>query len=105
VPDLFAALDRPPAVRGSATSQAAADSIAPLTGRLLLQVLAAFEAAGEAGLTDEEGMERTKLGGSTYRPRRVSLVEAGKVRDSGKTRPTLSGRRASVWIKTDLYPR
>lgn len=49
------------------------------------------------GLTDEEGTDQTRLSGSTYRPRRVELVREGRVRDSGRTRRTKSGRAAVVW--------
>jgi predicted ArsR family transcriptional regulator len=49
------------------------------------------------GLTDEEIQRSLKLNPSTERPRRIELVRAGKVRASGKTRKTASGRPAVVW--------
>jgi len=49
------------------------------------------------GRTDEEIQRMLKLNPSTQRPRRIELVQAGKVRDSGRTRKTKSGRAATVW--------
>jgi hypothetical protein len=50
------------------------------------------------GLTDEEIQRVLKIQPpGTARARRVGLVAAGKVRDSGRTRKTASGRDATVW--------
>ncbi len=49
------------------------------------------------GATDFEIQKASGLNPSTQRPRRIELVECGLVRDSGKTRPTPSGRKAVVW--------
>lgn len=87
-----------PAQRHSETSVAAAESIRPDANRLRAVVLDAIRRAGADGLTDEEGIAATGLSPSTYRPRRVECVQAGKVIDSGKTRKTASGRNAVVWI-------
>lgn len=83
----------------SPTSLAAAVEIAPAVPTLLAKVRAAIEAAPN-GLTDSEGMEVTGLEGNTYRPRRITLVEEGIVVDSGETRRTASGRKATVWRAT-----
>lgn len=91
----------PPAQPHSATSQEAADAIRPDSNRLRSVVYAAIRGAGPDGLTDEEGIERTGLSPSTYRPRRVELVAGGMVVDSGRTRKTASGRKAAVWVATD----
>jgi hypothetical protein len=53
---------------------------------------------GTDGLTDEEMQAKTGMNPSTQRPRRCELVEMGKVRDSGSTRRTKSGRKAVVWV-------
>ena len=53
--------------------------------------------AGVHGLTDEGGCEVTGLDASTYRPRRVELVEDGLVRAVG-TRPSKHGRQMNVWV-------
>jgi len=50
------------------------------------------------GLTDEEGIDRTGLSPSTYRPRRVELWRANLAADSGRTRRVRSGKRAVVWV-------
>jgi hypothetical protein len=47
--------------------------------------------------TDEELHLALRMNPSTQRPRRIELVQAGKVRDSGRIRNTKSGRRAVVW--------
>lgn len=87
----------PPAIRTSATSQAAADAIRPNAATLRARVLEAIRARPE-GLTDEEGQTVTGLEGNTYRPRRRELEKAGLVRLSLGTRLTRSGRAAAVWI-------
>ena len=79
----------------------AADGIAPVAKTLRALVLAAIQRAGEDGLTDEEGIAATGIGPSTYRPRRIDLatkVGGFRVRDSGRTRLTKSGRKAVVWV-------
>jgi hypothetical protein len=51
-----------------------------------------------SGLTDEEIQQALGIKPpGTARARRVELVAAGKVRDSGRTRKTTSGRAAVVW--------
>ena len=84
-----------PFVSDSPTSQASAEAIKPDAGRLRAKVLTAI--SGYCGLTDEEGIEATGIAPSTYRPRRIELVEQGKVIDSGQTRLTRAGRKAVVW--------
>src|SRR5262245_33899466 len=92
---------RPPAQRHSRTSVQAAQTIEPLAGTLRGRILAELRAAGKEGLTDEELQERLAMGPSTQRPRRIELVEAGFVRDSGRTRPAKSGRAATVWVAVE----
>ena len=60
-------------------------------------VWAALSGAGGAGLTDEQIAQVTRLNPSTARPRRIELLRAGRIIDSG-TRPTASGRKAVVWM-------
>src|SRR5262249_13611720 len=90
--------DEPPAQRHSATSRAAAADIVGSLSRLRRLVLDALAAAGEAGLTGEEGVDRTGLSPSTYPPPRRELLEAGLAADSGRTRRVRSGKQATVWI-------
>ena len=83
----------------SVTSIEAAISIARRLGPMELEILNLIEqcqAAGGNGLTDEELI--TTFGSQSARPRRIWLAATGKVRDSGFTRKTRSGRNAVVWV-------
>jgi hypothetical protein len=97
--DLFAVAARkreaPPYQHGSDTSLAAAQAIAPAAGTLRARVYQAILALPD-GLTDEEGCLLTGMNPSTWRPRRIELLEQGLVRQAG-TRLTKSGRSAVVW--------
>jgi len=86
---------RAPSVNGSATSAAAADSLAPQTlNRLHRLVLEFIRDHGPA--TDEEIAAGLNMNPSTARPRRIELVRRGLVVEAG-TRKTASKRNASVW--------
>lgn len=86
--------------RRSTASVAAAAAIRQDSARLRMEVYRHIKRCRKRGSTDEEGDDALDLGGSTYRPRRVELVEKGWVADSGKKRPTRSGRMATVWVAT-----
>lgn len=88
----------PPAVVTSPTSVAASKAIVRRSGSQSSLVLLAIRNAGDRGLTDEEGIEATRLSPSSYRPRRTELVAKGLVVDSTRTRPAASGRSAVVWV-------
>ncbi len=90
----------PPFHHASKTSQEAAERIRPLSSVARQQVYAAIFDSGERGLTDAEIREKTGLASDTARPRRRELVRGGFVRDSGRTRPSPSGRSMAVWICT-----
>lgn len=90
--------DDPPAQEHSGTSVAAAEAIKPTAARLRQLVYDAIAASGAEGMTDEEMLDAVELQPSTGRPRRVELVQAGKVVSSGRTRETKSGRKATVWV-------
>jgi predicted ArsR family transcriptional regulator len=91
---LFA--QRAPAVRGSQTSAAAADSLdAPTLNAMQRRVLELLQATPD-GLTDEEMQTRLGMNPSTQRPRRIELARRGMVVEAG-TRRTASGRMAVVW--------
>jgi hypothetical protein len=79
------------------TSRAAAKAIQPCAQTLRWAVLAFLRRQGELGATDAEIQSSLALNPSTARPRRIELVSAGLVVDSGLTRPTASGRQAIVW--------
>ena len=78
------------------TSEAAADSMAGLSEHLQCKVFAYLQLCDD-GSTDEEMQAALGMPGNTQRPRRVRLVEIGKIVDSGVTRKTQSGRAAVVW--------
>ena len=82
----------------SVTSIEAAISIVRHLGPMELEVLNLItecQAAGGNGLTDDELI--STFGSQSARPRRIWLTATGRVRDSGATRKTRSGRRAVVW--------
>lgn len=87
-----------PYAYGSATSEAAARSIAQHMPELRLRVWCAVELAGWAGITAEELEAVCDMPGNTVRPRLVELREDGLVMDSGRTRRTESGRSATIYV-------
>lgn len=91
----------PPAQGHSQTSTAAGAAIKPDRNRLRNRVLAFLRGCGSYGATDEEVQERLAMNPSTQRPRRVELVEAGLVVDSGQTRLTKAGRKATIWTAAE----
>lgn len=90
-----ATLGAPPFQRRSGTSRAAASRIRAHQSTLQAKVLAVL-LVHEGGLTDLEMQDRLAMKGSTQRPRRVELQEAGLVRRVGTDRAP-SGRKAAVW--------
>jgi hypothetical protein len=87
-----------PFVKGSVTSEDAADSMESEAATLRAQVYKFIKALGEKGATDEEVQLATNMVGNTQRPRRRELQLKGRVVDSGRTRKTQSGRNAVVWV-------
>ena len=79
------------------TRRDAAERIKTDAKRLRARVLNYLIGCGAEGATDEEIQVALDLAGNTQRPRRRELVQAGLVRDSGRLRPTPSGRMATVW--------
>jgi hypothetical protein len=95
MPGLFDPIAPPPA-QPCPTSRAAATAIVPIAAKQRQAVLDALRASWD-GLTDEQIGEAVGIGGSSSRPRRIELVKAGLVIDSGRTRPTRAGRQAVIW--------
>jgi transcription initiation factor IIE alpha subunit len=89
-----------PAVRGSVTSAAAADSLTPATLNALQKRVLDFIARRPSGATDEEIANELEMNPSTVRPRRIELARRGMIVESGSTRRTASGRMAVVWKVT-----
>jgi hypothetical protein len=81
------------------TSRAAARAIRPHTTILRARVLDYIEQCMDYGATDEQCQSILNLDAHTQVPRRIELVRAGLIVDSGITRPTRSGRQAIVWRK------
>ena len=83
----------------SATSLEAARRIGNHVGRMELEILNLIteaQAAGGSGVTDDELI--VAFGTQSARPRRIYLTAIGKLRDSGTTRKTRTGRSAVVWV-------
>lgn len=85
----------PPSQAHSPTSRAAAESIKPKVGPLHREILTHLGIIFDS--TDEEMQTDLSMSPNTQRPRRRELQLMGLVVDSGKTRPTRSGRAAVVW--------
>ena len=86
-----------PYQKHSDTSMEAAVQAAPKAGTQLGLVFAHLRAYRQ-GATDEAMQDILGMNPSTQRPRRVDLVSRGLVKDSGRTRLTRSGRKATVWV-------
>lgn len=84
------------------TSREAAVLIKPASKTLRLKILDILVSAGTRGNTDDEIELITRLRHQTVSARRRELVLLSVVCDSGRTRMTRSGRRATVWIATVL---
>jgi len=84
---------------------AAAAAIRPTAKGLQAAVLAYIIGRGCEGATDEECQGALGLRVQTQTPRRGELVKSSFVRDSGRRRPTSSGRMATVWISSTCSPR
>ena len=79
-------------------SREAAEKAKPKFTAQVRRVYHAIQAAGEEGLTDEEGQEQMVISGNSYRPARGALVVLGLVARSGTFRATRAGNNANAWI-------
>lgn len=84
-------------VRVQQTSRAAYLSLGPESRTQAARIYAGIIAAGPGGLTDEEGQLALGVRVQSYTARRNELAADGLIVDSGRTRPTTSGRAAIVW--------
>jgi predicted ArsR family transcriptional regulator len=98
-PDPLEQLDKIllPFQRHSPTSRDAAISMKDHAPNQRERVLKAIQSAKD-GLTDEEIGLALDMKGDTVRPRRVELVERGKIRASIHKRHTRAGRLATIWV-------
>lgn len=82
---------------------AAAAEIKDSADTLRARVYECILKKGDDGATDEEIQVALNMAGNTERPRRRELeIDFHRVKDSGRTRPTMSGRKAVVWVKCEL---
>ena len=101
---LESAVEAVPYQRHSETSREAAESLAGGVARshekMVLEYLRTLRGLGTRGATDLEIDAYFRTAGvkfTTMRPRRIKLVQQGLVVETGETRPTPTGRRATVW--------
>ncbi len=87
-----------PRHNGTATSMAAAKSMKPHAGSIRSKIFHFIAAKRSYGATADEIEHILGYAGSTLRPRICELREKNMVRDSGITRPTVTGRMAVVWV-------
>lgn len=92
---------RAPYQRHSATSAAAAAAVEPRTGTGRAIILAYMRGRESQGATDEQMQESIPMGANTQRPRRVELVNARLLVDSGTVRSTRTGGPATVWVAAE----
>lgn len=102
-PDLFDSppMPRPPARRGSATSQIAAASL-PNVGTTRRAVLDCVRAAGAGGAIRDEVCQALGMLTQTACGRLRELVNAGHLRVTVNRRPSATGRPAQVYVAVDL---
>ncbi len=86
---------------GGGTSEDAAASMRMIAGELRRKVYSYIRSKGSYGATDQEIQMGLSLDSNTARPRRWELCREGKIRRSGQTRKTVSGREADVWVIKD----
>jgi hypothetical protein len=86
-----------PFQKHSSTSAEAAKSVEKKIGPLHRRILD-YLTEHRAGATDERLMSDLDLGGNTLRPRRRELQLMERIRDSGRTAKTKSGREAVIWV-------
>ena len=86
-----------PFVTGSDTSKAAAVEHVKHFGRQQKRLFL-WSLTQRQGWADEQAQNALGMNPSSQRPRRVELVQAGLVKDSGQRRATSSGRTAVVWV-------
>ncbi len=87
-----------PFVPSSPTSRAAAKRIGPAVESIRQRVLDFIAGRGFEGATDQEVAGALGMLSDTSRARRVELRDRGQIVDSGRRRPSPSGRPATVWI-------
>jgi hypothetical protein len=93
---------RPAYQAHSKTSKAAAFNAQPKSGTKRAILLDFIQRQRHLGATDEEMQSSLPMNPNTQRPRRVELVQGLWVVDSGRTRKTMGGDEAVVWVATEF---
>jgi hypothetical protein len=86
-----------PYVKGSDTSEAAAESMREHVTQLAGRVLRAIASGGASGFTCDEVEVLTGMAHQTCSARVNELMRKGRIVDTGQRRKTRSGRKAVVW--------
>lgn len=88
----------PPFQQHSDTSIDAAIAIELSSDRLRERVFKYIHKCGTYGATDDEVQVALNMNPSTQRPRRIELLNQGRVYRTNMKRKTRSGRGAVVWV-------
>jgi predicted ArsR family transcriptional regulator len=83
------------------TSAEARGSLERDLPRLRRMVLGAIRQAGGWGLSADQVAARLGVSPLSTRPRCTELVQAGRIRDSGRRTRNDSGRQAIVWVAVE----
>lgn len=92
-----------PSQAHSETSKAAAKRINGCRSSLHAEIVG-YLTRNPSGATDEQLITRLDMPANTLRPRRRELQLVGRIKDSGRTSKTISGRDAVVWVLTQELP-
>ena len=87
-----------PYIKRSETSRAAAVAIGGASKIMRERVLAFLAGCGPVGATDQELASGLEMLSDSCRARRCELRDRGEILDSGRRRPSPSGRASTVWI-------
>lgn len=90
----------PPHVAGSDTSLSAAKSVEARVPKMKMAVMDCIARGYDEGRTCDEVEVWLGMSHQTASARIRDLVKSGKIADSGKRRPTRSGRKAAVYMVT-----
>jgi hypothetical protein len=93
-----------PYVRGSITSQAAAESMRPYVSAQAQRVLTRIRECGTYGATDDENELYLSIAHQAVSARRIDLEHDKLVLWNGQVRKTRSGRLAKVYVTPDFLP-
>lgn len=84
--------------KGSATSKEAAESMRPFAGNIREKVCGWIATSGSFGMTCDQIEFIYDRSHQTVSARIRELAKANRIKDSGRVRPTRSGRNAVVWV-------